>query len=157
MIQFNPTKYVDLIIACIKYGADTDGKIVKTKLAKLIYLADFAYYAETLTPISGAKYKRLPQGPVPTEYFDVLTFLESTNVIHTKHKGSSILINLVNKQELPGLSDDEINIVKKICKKWKDKKSSEIVDFTHRQLPWKISREMQEVPYSLILQEENVY
>ena len=31
-------RFHNLVLQCIKYGADEDGKITKTKLAKLVYL-----------------------------------------------------------------------------------------------------------------------
>ena len=37
-------RFHNLILQCIKYGSDDDGKITKTKLAKLVYLCDFASY-----------------------------------------------------------------------------------------------------------------
>jgi uncharacterized phage-associated protein len=159
MITFNPTKYVDLMTACIHYGAGDDGKITKTKLAKLMYLADFVSYADTLKSISGAHYKKLERGPVPLEYFDTLQFLNAIEVISIQKKGAAemISLNTAGPSAYKNLSSTEISTIKKICEKWQNKSTKEIVDFTHKQLPWKISQEMEDIPYSLILQEENVY
>ena len=44
-------------------------KIPKTKLAKLLYLADFAWYYEHLQSMSGMRYKKMQYGPVPNNYF----------------------------------------------------------------------------------------
>ncbi len=50
-------------------------------------------------------------------------------------------------------------MIKDIAKKWKNKNTKEIVDFTHKQLPWMVSYDREVIPYNLITQEdlENVY
>lgn len=50
-------------------------------------------------------------------------------------------------------------LLKKIAMKWKNKNTQEIVDFSHKQLPWLICKEKEIIPYNLITQEdvENVY
>jgi len=57
------------------------------------------------------------------------------------------------------LTNEEIELIKKISAKWKDKRTQEIVDFTHEQLPFKLCAPDEVIPYELITQEnpENVY
>ncbi len=145
------------MLACIKYGADADGKITKTKLAKLMYLSDFAYFAENGVSITNAKYLKLQQGPVPLEYFSCIKNLNEISKIHIEKKGKSDLISAVKTDEVLNFDADEKELIKKVCKKWQGKNTEAIVEFTHKQLPWAISFEGQEVPYSLIIQEEHVY
>jgi transcriptional regulator with XRE-family HTH domain len=54
-------KYQQILENCIEFGADKDGKITKTKLAKLAYLVDFAWYYEHFTPLTGLQYRKLEQ------------------------------------------------------------------------------------------------
>ena len=49
-------KYKQMILNALEAGADKDGKITKTKLAKLVYLADFTWYYNHLVPMSGMKH-----------------------------------------------------------------------------------------------------
>lgn len=147
-------KLYELILACINFGADDDGKITKTKLAKLVYLADFVFYYENLKPITGVTYIKMPQGPVSPEYFEKLVDLAGNNEIDIRLYGSAQMISLVGNFDNKLLSKKEIGVVKKICEKWKDKRTREIVKFTHEQLPWKISFDSEEVPYSLIIQQD---
>ena len=62
-------KYLQIILNCLRSGTDKDGKITKTKLAKLAYLADFAWFYTNLEPMSGLAYRRIQHGPIPHEYF----------------------------------------------------------------------------------------
>lgn len=145
------------MLMCIHMGADKDGKITKTKLAKLMYLSDFAFFAEHGKSITNAVYLKLPQGPVPKEYFACVKMLNETEKIVIEKKGKAEMISLIKNDEGSCFDSDEKSMIKKVCNKWKDSDTQSIVYFTHKQLPWSISFEGQEVPYSLIIQEEHVY
>ena len=149
-------KFQNLVLQCIKYGADEDGKITKTKLAKLVYLCDFASYYKFLKPISGFEYRKLAQGPVAIQFFDIIDGDES---IYVENKGKAMMISLNEQPEKGILDKDEEEIVKSVCSKWKGKKTTEIVDFTHEQIPWKVCRDGEVIPYTLINSEnpEHVY
>ena len=65
----NYNKYKQMILAYLRADQDEDGKIPKTKLAKLLYLADFAWFYKHLESMSGMAYRRIKYGPVPDNYF----------------------------------------------------------------------------------------
>ena len=148
-------KYKQVILNALKYGADEDGKITKTKLAKLVYLADFIWFYENSRPLTGVKYRKMPQGPVPYEYFRALDELEEEGVILRESKGQAIMLSLTEKDAPTGkLANDEIKMVKKVSEAWKGKPTVDIVNFTHEQLPWQICLDDEIIPYGLIFQEE---
>lgn len=149
-------RFHNLILQCIKYGADNDGKITKTKLAKLVYFCDFASYYKFLKPISGFEYRKLAQGPVAIQFFDIIDTDES---IFVESKGKAMMISLNEESQESALSKDEEKIVRSVCKKWKEKNTKEIVEFTHKQIPWKVCRDGEIIPYQLINNEapEDVY
>ncbi len=154
-------KYKQIILNALQFGAAKDGKITKTKLAKLVYLADFTWYYNNLTPMSGMTYRKLPRGPVADVYFRALDELEESGTINREVKGKAILFELTESEEAPSnrLSQDEKLMIKKIGIAWRGKQTEEIVDFTHAQLPWQICRDGEVIPYGLITQEdpERVY
>lgn len=149
-------KYKQIILNALTSGADDDGKITKTKLAKLVYLADFTWYYEHLIPMSGMSYRKLPRGPVADVYFRALDELEEDGVIDREEKGNAIMLSLIESGEAPSdkLSNDEMEKIQAISKTWLGKNTQEIVNFTHAQLPWQICREGEVIPYSLITQED---
>ena len=149
-------KFHNLILQCIKYGADEDGKITKTKLAKLVYLCDFASYYKFLNPISGFEYRRLDQGPVAIEFFDII---DSNESICVEKKDKAMMVSLIEQPDDKVLNAEEHKLVQAICKKWKKVNTQEIVDFTHHQIPWAMCKERDVIPYELINMEspENVY
>jgi DNA-binding XRE family transcriptional regulator len=152
-------KYKQIITNFIKYWADDDWKITKTKLAKLCYLLDFAWYYFNLEPITGLEYRKLAQWPVPDAYFTTIDELQGEEAIAMKIKWNSFLIENIWEPRRDKLGVDELELLKKIAKKWKWKQTKEIVDFTHKQLPWLICYDKEVIPYYLIWQEEhdNIY
>ncbi|OIP86647.1 hypothetical protein CO009_01890 [Candidatus Shapirobacteria bacterium CG_4_8_14_3_um_filter_35_11] len=156
----NEQKYKDVLLESIRYGADTDGKITKTKLAKLIYLNDFGWYYNHLESMTGARYRRLAQGPVPNFYFSAIDDLFEKGIINIEIKESAQLITLTeagNQVKSGNLKKEESEFIKKIAKKWQKKRTNEIVAFTHEQLPYKICSPGEVIPYELITQQEPEY
>lgn len=149
-------KYKQMILNSLQFGAAEDGKITKTKLAKLVYLADFTWYYEQLSPMSGMSYRKLPRGPVADVYFRALDELEEDGVIDREEKGNAILFSIVESGNAPAnrLSDEEKKMIQDIGTAWQGKQTQEIVDFTHAQIPWQICRDGEVIPYGLITQED---
>ncbi len=107
-------RFRNLILLCIKYGADDDGRITKTKLAKLVYLCDFAGYYHFLKPISGFEYRRLAQGPVAIQFFDIIDQDEEINV---QSSGKAIMVSLNQQPDTSELNKDEEKLIKAVCTK----------------------------------------
>lgn len=153
-------KYKQMIIAFLKSSISTDGKVPKTKLAKLLYLADFAWYYNKLESMSGMQYLRRAHGPVPDQYFRALAELEEEGKIEIDHKGDALSVSLSGsspKQRLDLLNEKEIELIRKIGAKWKPKNTRDIVDFTHEQLPYKLCAQDEVIPYELITQQDPDY
>lgn len=153
-------KYKQMILAYLKFSKSPDGKVPKTKLAKLLYLADFAWYYQNLNSMSGMQYVRRAYGPVPDPYFRALAELEEEGKIFVDHKADAFLVSLSGssaKQKLDLLEDKEVELIKKISTKWKNKNTRDIVDFTHEQLPYKICAPDEAIPYELIIQQDPDY
>lgn len=151
-------KYKQIIKNFIKYGSD-DWKITKTKLAKLCYLLDFAWYYYNLESITWLEYRRIQQWPVPDAYFSTIEELQEEESIMINQWGKAYLIENIEEPRHDKLSEDEMNLLEKIAEKWKSNDTKEIVDFTHHQLPRMICGDKEIIPYDLITQEEpdNVY
>jgi transcriptional regulator with XRE-family HTH domain len=161
MVAPNYDKYKQMILAYLRaFTEPHDGKVPKTKLAKLLYLADFAWYYNTLESMSGAQYLRREFGPVPDDYFRAIEELELTGKINIERKGDATLVSLAEGARKPDeslLSPNELELIAAITEKWKDKKTSEIVEFTHQQLPYKLCAQDEVIPYELITQEDPGY
>lgn len=157
--SYDIEKYKAILTQCIKFWSDKDGKITKTKLAKLAYLIDFWWFYEHLESLTGLSYRKLPQWPVPDAYFRTLEELQNSESIVIEPKGRTQLIENIGTPTEDGLSIEQIAFIRRICEKWRWKNTEEIVNYTHEQLPWKVCYDGEIIPYELITQEEptNVY
>ena len=155
-------KYKQMILAFLRAGADVRDGVPKTNLAKLLYLADFAWYYEHMESMSGMTYRKIQYGPVPDLYFRAVDELFESGEIDIKPTdvGDGKIAFMISPKskaknmKIDLLSLDEIKLVDTIAEKWRTKKTGEIVEFTHGQMPYAICRMDEIIPYSLITQEE---
>ena len=157
-ISANYEKYKQMILAYIRNaGSKKDGRITKTKLAKLVYLADFAWFYYHLESMSGMQYRKIQYGPVPDSYFRAIDELFEDGQIEINPTGDgAMLISQTRngaKVTLSEINKNEEKLIKNISDKWKDKNTQEIVTFTHNQLPYSICSDNEIIPYELITQE----
>lgn len=154
-------KYKHMILTYLRSDISADGKVPKTKLAKLLYLADFAWFYDHLESMSGMHYRKIAFGPVPDMFFRAIDELAESGkiVIEQKTEGEREMY-LISESEsnrnekIQSLSHDEKALMKNIAKKWKSKKTIDIVNFTHNQLPYLLCRDNEIIPYELITQED---
>ncbi len=148
-------KFRQMYFACIKFASDDRGGVPKTKLAKLLYLADFTNFFKELEPMSGVKYRRMEYGPVADIFFSLTEDLYDGGKIDITPVDQALIISSKTRDvNFDRLSKEELRLIEKICKTWKDKRTAEIVNFTHEQKPWKMCRDGEYIPYSLIIQED---
>jgi DNA-binding XRE family transcriptional regulator len=155
----NYKKYQQMILAYLREANRAGIKLKKTKLAKLLYLTDFAWFYGHLESMSGMEYRKMQFGPVPAEFFRAVEELEedgSIKISHEQDSGKDMYVITEGrgsaKRSLSELNKVELNLVGKVWKKWKDSNTQEIVNFTHGQLPYKLAFDGDVVSYPLITQ-----
>ncbi len=160
----NYAKYKQMILAYLRTDIGVGGKVTKTKLAKLLYLADFAWFYKYLESMSGMSYRKIQYGPVPDSYFRAIDelFEEGAIDIDNTTKDGAFLISQTRsgaREELTELNEIEKKLVNDISIKWKGKRTQDIIKFTHDQLPYLICENNEIIPYGLITQEnpDHVY
>ena len=131
--------------------------VPKTKLAKLLYLADFSNFYDHLEPMSGVRYVRRTYGPVADIFFEMTEDMYDKGEINIDvlSGGANMVIRSSTYQpDVSQLSDTDKKRLDEICELWKDKRTEEIVNYTHGQKPWKACLDGEYIPYSLITQED---
>lgn len=135
--------------------AGKNGKVPKTKLAKLLYLADFRNFYEALEPMSGVRYIRREYGPVADIFFETTEDLFDNGKIDIEPYNGALMIRSTTSDIGDDLlSTSEKQRIREICSLWKNKRTTEIVNFTHQQKPWRACRDGEYIPYTLIVQED---
>lgn len=131
------------------------GGVPKTKLAKLLYLADFSYFYDNLESMSGIRYVRREYGPVADTFFEITDEMYDRGEIEITPLDRAHMIRSISyKPNQDLLSSTERDRIDEICLLWQDKSTQEIVNYTHGQKPWKACRDGEYIPYSLITQED---
>jgi transcriptional regulator with XRE-family HTH domain len=146
-------KYKQMILAFLRENKE----VTKTKLAKLLYFADFSWFYENLESMSGMQYRKIKYGPVADSYFRIIDEMFDSGEISIEQKTEGAMIISETRSgakiHLNKIKSAENNLIKKINTKWKDKKTSEIVDFTHKQMPFLFANENEIVSYDIFGQE----
>lgn len=146
------SKYRQMCQACIQYGSATDGKITKTKLAKLLYMVDFSWFATRDKSMSRLSYRALPRGPVADQFFQMTDEMFESGQVQIESKGAALLFSNTEQPSYVDLTSEELEHIKKVAEKWKSADTQTIVDFTHSQSPWTSTTPGMEIPYELAKQ-----
>ncbi len=150
----NYEKYKQMILAFLRL----DKKVTKTKLAKLLYFADFGWFYYHLESMSGMQYRKIQYGPVADSYFRIIDEMSDHGEISIEQtKDGAMLISQTRsgaKVILSMVSVKEKKLIGEIEEKWRGKKTSEIVDFTHNQFPYMYAKDNELVSYALFTQED---
>lgn len=149
----NYEKYKQMILVFLGLNR----QLPKTKLAKLLYLADFAWYYSNLKSMSGMQYRKIQYGPVADSYFRLIDEMSDNGEITiTPTEEGAMLISATRSGTLSSvasISDEEKQLLKDIDEKWKGNKTSDIVAFTHKQMPFMFAEENDIVSYDIFTQE----
>ena len=115
------------------------GKVLKTKLNKLLFYADFKHFKEYAVSITGVRYARLPFGPVPDRYeyyFAALIHEEKAigvnEIIYPDgHSGEEFFAEL--EPNLSVFTDSELKILTTVKVFFQDFNAKGISDFSHEE------------------------
>lgn len=152
-LKVSLSRYRQMCQACIQYGGSlADGKITKTKLAKLLYLVDFSWFVEKGASMSHLSYRALPRGPVADQFFQMTDEMFESGQVQIESKGAALLFSNTELPTYPDLTVDEIAHIQKVAEKWRTADTQTIVDFTHKQSPWMSTAPGAEIPYELAKQ-----
>ncbi len=125
----------------------------ETVLYKLLYFSDFNYYELYEEHLTGAKYRKLPFGPVPQRLDSiVLQMIEKGQLqrVKTTYHGypQTRYLPLV-KADLTKLKASEKEVIDKVIEQLSDWSASSISNYSHKDMPWLASKEGEEINYEL--------
>jgi transcriptional regulator with XRE-family HTH domain len=130
----------------------------ETLLYKLLYFADFNYYELYEEHLTGAKYRKLPYGPVPQKLDSIITQMtENGQVQRIKtdyHEFPQTRYIPLVKPDLTKLKASEKEVIDKVIDQFSDWSVSSISAYSHRDLPWLASKEGENIDYELAFYRE---
>lgn len=157
-LQVNKFKNVLLYILERCAGKPNVGETV---LYKLLYFSDFNYYELYEEHLTGAKYRKLPYGPVPQKFDTIIRQMMEMGMIQrikTEYydKMQTRYIPLV-KADLTELKASEKEVIDKVIEQMSDWSASAISSYSHKDMPWLASKEGDEINYELAFYRETPF
>lgn len=133
----------------------------ETVLYKLLYFAEFNYYEVYEEHLVGATFRKLPYGPVPQKLDVVLNQMEEAGelkMIKTEYYDlpQKRYIPLV-KPDLTLLKASEKEIIDHVVNQLSDFSARAISDYSHKDMPWKATKEGGIIDYELAFYRETPF
>lgn len=122
-----------------------------TKLAKLMFYADFLHYRENTTSITGLAYAHAPQGPIPDRYERIRDDVIENAVVEIQERFGDSWAGEVLVAQRPAnvgaFSESELAVLRAVKKQLGAKTSKRLSELSHAETAW-ITTEMGErIPY----------
>lgn len=125
----------------------------ETVLYKLLYFSDFNYYELYEEHLTGAKYRKLPYGPVPQKLDTIIGHMIEKGLLQrvkTAYHGYPQTRYLpLEKADLRELKASEKEVIDKVIEQMSDWSAAMLSNYSHGDKPWKASKEGEEINYEL--------
>lgn len=142
----------------VLYFANQCQNLLKVKLLKLLNYADMIYYKENGVSITGLQYVHLPYGPVPEHYDVLFGMLEAQNIVHLNiqfDKGYEKHQVIPESKEYAALlTQEEMEVLQRVCDKFADYGSVEISDYSHKEAGYQETAQGEIISYAYAKQIE---
>ena len=134
---------------------ETDELFGSVRLAKTLFYADFLYYAKTGQSITGERYIRKQNGPMPAALLGTRDQLQRDGSLvvkerfvmgHTQKRPIA-----VRTPDLSAFTADEISMVEYVLSKLEGQSATEVSDLSHRFEAWQLAEDGEEIPYQTAL------
>ena len=126
----------------------------ETVLYKLLYFSDFNYYELFEEHLTGAKYHKLPYGPVPQKLDTIIgQMIEKGQLqrVKTEYHGYPQTRYLpLEKADLTELRASEKEIIDRVIEQMSDWSAAAISNYSHMDMPWLASKQGEEINYELV-------
>jgi transcriptional regulator with XRE-family HTH domain len=133
----------------------------ETVLYKLLYFSDFNYYELYEEHLTGAKYKKLPYGPVPQRLSAILNQMITDNELEkfqTDYHGYTQTRYLPKaKPDLTQLKASEKQVIDLVLQQMSDWTATSISEYSHKDMPWLATEEGKDIDYELAFYRELPY
>ncbi len=150
--SLNVTKFKNVLLYVLERCAGKPN-VGETVLYKLLYFSDFNYYEMYEEHLTGAAYRKLPYGPVPQNLDTIINQLVEKGQLQrvkTEYHGYPQTRYLpLEKADLTELLASEKDIIDRVIEQMSDWSAATISDYSHKDLPWEVTDEGQEISYEL--------
>lgn len=145
--EFDLMRFIDVVT----WFASHIERLSKTKLAKLLWLADFKHFRKHGVSLTGAMYARLPFGPVPHRFQLLLGLAVEAGAIRLEEElfgeYPGEVVRAVEGIDASRFGSDEIETLTVVLKRFGHYSASMLTSLSHREDAWKERAEGELIPY----------
>lgn len=148
--QKNTEKFKQVLLYILD-GIGAKPNVGMTVLYKLLYFIDFDYYEKYEEQFMGLTYFKNTHGPTPREFKTVIDQMiddgevEAVKSTYFKREQKKYLPR--KKPELKQLNGRELEMIESVLDRYSDKTATELSEMTHRDAPWRIAKDMEDLEY----------
>lgn len=153
-VVYDESKFIELLLyVAERLRPDRAGGA--TKLNKVLFFADFAHVRRAGSPISGAAYQKLPQGPAPRRLRPIRDALISSGVatvVREEFLGYELhrLVPL-RPADVSVFSDAELATIEQVLADLEGLNARQVSDLSHAEAGWRLVQDGDEIPYEAAL------
>ena len=130
---------------------ETDDTYGSTRLAKTLFYADFLFYAKHGRTITGERYIRKPNGPMPDSMLNVRDRMVRDRELVVKVRDYLGYPQkrpiAIRPPDLSGFTGEEIAMVDYVLGQLEGKSATEVSELSHRFEAWQLAEDGEEIPY----------
>jgi putative zinc finger/helix-turn-helix YgiT family protein len=141
---------IDRLVNMVVYFASLSGDLVKSKLLKLLWYADFTCFRRIDTSMSGTVYCHNYYGPIPYKHEVLIAYLQESEAIDLRPYDGPFegdCINSLIKFDDAMFSREELEVLKDVWGKFKNYTAGEMSTITHNEEGYIRTNMNQVIPY----------
>ncbi|HEY0023957.1 MAG TPA: Panacea domain-containing protein [Longimicrobium sp.] len=143
------------LILYISARCEDDAAYGSTKLNKILFYADFLFYANTGVSITGQEYMRLDRGPAPRRLVVIRNELVDQGALTVRDQSYGRWRQkrpvALRPVDLSAFTTDEIASVDSVVREFWGMSATEVSDHSHRFDGWKLANDRETIPYPTAL------
>jgi len=152
MSTINEKKYKNIILFFA--NKIRNGTLGKLKMMKLLYFLDFDYFEKYGNSVTGDKYLRWDNGPVPYIAEKILDKMDGAEIKILKRKVGSgyndqLHIEALKNFDINLFSREELLMMEEVADKWERHTGAEMKSASHGEAPWIATKPNEFIDYNL--------
>jgi len=146
-------KLRELIVYLANRSSD-DPRFGRTKLAKLLFYCDFGAYSEFGEPITGARYRKKPHGPLADEELLALRDLTDSGAVKVEEIGRYVYkqkrVVAQRKADVSWLTPQQHGLIDEVLERHWNDDATDLSNLSHTFPGWALATMNEEIPYHTV-------
>ena len=159
-IEFNKEKFKQVLHYIIHQCGSLEN-VGKTVLYKILYFTDFDYYELYEEKLTGELYRKLPLGPAPIHFEEVMEELEHKGKIQqfpiVRGKFEQQKFISTEKPNIDLLNGKEVQLIEEDIARYVSMNAIQISAFSHRDMPYKATGDGDIIDYDLVFYRDPLF